>query len=163
MRSPARCSRLHPNVSSVDSTVGASGRSSPLSGEHLEGMPANHVAPRAGADAPARAAGPACPPEYDLYPAQLCLLLLLPSNELRLQPTPDGGRCEGSVQLDTLVAACADTSFEDGLRIDTELEPPGAPVGPVKPAVYRRRSIWGRGGSRSTSGSAWSVWWPTRG
>ena len=41
------------------------------------------------------------------------------------------------IQLDSLVAACADTSFEDGLRIDTELEPLGGPGGPVKPAVYQ--------------------------
>ncbi len=40
------------------------------------------------------------------------------------------------IRLDSLVAACADTSFEDGLRIDTELESLAGPGGPVKPAVY---------------------------
>ena len=28
-----------------------------------------------------------------------------------------------SVDLDTLLAGCADESFDDGIRIDTELEP----------------------------------------
>ena len=44
------------------------------------------------------------------------------------------------INLDSLVAACADTSFEDGLRIDTELEPLPGPRGPVEPAVYERRA-----------------------
>ena len=40
------------------------------------------------------------------------------------------------INLDALVAACTDDSFEDGLRIDTELEPLAGPGGLVKPAVY---------------------------
>ena len=40
------------------------------------------------------------------------------------------------IRLDSLVAACGDASFEDGLRIDTELESLAGPGGPVKPAVY---------------------------
>lgn len=40
------------------------------------------------------------------------------------------------IRLDSLVAACADTSFEDGIRIDAELESLGGPGRPVKPAVY---------------------------
>ena len=42
-----------------------------------------------------------------------------------------------NIRLDSLVAACADASFEDGLRIDTELESLAGPGGPVKPAVYK--------------------------
>ena len=40
------------------------------------------------------------------------------------------------LDLGTLLAACSDDSFEDGIRIDTELEPSGGPGSPVKPAVY---------------------------
>ena len=40
------------------------------------------------------------------------------------------------LDLDTLLAACSDDSFEDGIRIDMELEPSGGPGSPVKPAVY---------------------------
>lgn len=40
------------------------------------------------------------------------------------------------ITLDTLLAACGDDSFEDGIRIDTELDPTGGPGSPVKPAVY---------------------------
>lgn len=40
------------------------------------------------------------------------------------------------LNLDALLSACADDSFDDGLRIDTELEPLSGPGGPVKPAVY---------------------------
>ena len=38
--------------------------------------------------------------------------------------------------LELLLSACADDSFDDGIRIDTELEPLSGPGGPVKPAVY---------------------------
>ena len=41
-----------------------------------------------------------------------------------------------TINLDSLVAGCADDSFDDGIRIDTELEPLSGPGGPVKPAVY---------------------------
>ncbi len=41
-----------------------------------------------------------------------------------------------AISLDTLVAACADDSFDDGIRIDTDLEPLSGPGGTVKPAVY---------------------------
>lgn len=40
------------------------------------------------------------------------------------------------IDLETLLAACSDESFDDGIRIDTELEPSGGPGSPVKPAVY---------------------------
>ena len=40
------------------------------------------------------------------------------------------------IDLSALLAGCADDSFEDGIRIDTELEPLSGPGGPVKPAVY---------------------------
>ncbi len=40
------------------------------------------------------------------------------------------------ITLDALLGACADDGFDDGIRIDTELEPIGGPGGSVKPAVY---------------------------
>lgn len=40
------------------------------------------------------------------------------------------------IDLDSLLAACRDDSFDDGVRIDTELESLAGPGGPVKPAVY---------------------------
>ena len=40
------------------------------------------------------------------------------------------------IDLDALLAGCADDSFDDGIRIDTELEPVSGRGGPVKPAVY---------------------------
>lgn len=41
-----------------------------------------------------------------------------------------------TINLDSLLAGCADDSFDDGVRIDTELTPLSGPGGPVKPAVY---------------------------
>ncbi|MDE0342796.1 MAG: hypothetical protein OXK82_06490, partial [Deltaproteobacteria bacterium] len=41
------------------------------------------------------------------------------------------------LDLEMLLAASADDSFDDGIRIDTELEPLAGPGGPVKPAVYK--------------------------
>ena len=41
------------------------------------------------------------------------------------------------VRLSSLIAACGDTSYDDGLRIDTELESLAGPGGTVKPAVYQ--------------------------
>ena len=41
-----------------------------------------------------------------------------------------------TITLDSLLAGCADDSFDDGIRIDTELEPLSGSGGPVKPAVY---------------------------
>ena len=41
-----------------------------------------------------------------------------------------------NITLDSLTEACLDSSFEDGIRIDSELEPIGGPGGPVKPAIY---------------------------
>ena len=38
--------------------------------------------------------------------------------------------------LESLLAGCADDSFDDGIRVDTELEPLSGSGGPVKPAVY---------------------------
>lgn len=43
---------------------------------------------------------------------------------------PDG------IDADRLVAACADDSFEAGIKIVTELEPLAGPGAPVKPPVY---------------------------
>ena len=40
------------------------------------------------------------------------------------------------INLEALLSGCADDSFDDGIRIDTELEPLSGPGGPVKPAVY---------------------------
>ena len=40
------------------------------------------------------------------------------------------------ITLDDLLKGCADDSFEDGIRIDTELLPLSGPGGPVKPAIY---------------------------
>ena len=40
------------------------------------------------------------------------------------------------INLDRLVTACNDDSFDDGIRIDTELVSLGGPGAPVKPAVY---------------------------
>ena len=40
------------------------------------------------------------------------------------------------ITLDMLLGGCADDAFDDGIRIDTELEPLSGPGGPVKPAVY---------------------------
>ena len=38
--------------------------------------------------------------------------------------------------LEALLKGCADDSFDDGIRIETELVPLAGPGGPVKPAVY---------------------------
>ena len=40
------------------------------------------------------------------------------------------------ITLEILLRACADDSFDDGIRIDTELVPLAGSGGPVKPAVY---------------------------
>lgn len=40
------------------------------------------------------------------------------------------------LDLAALLHACADTSFDDGIRIDGELEPLAGDGGPVKPAIY---------------------------
>ena len=41
-----------------------------------------------------------------------------------------------TIDIKSLLAGCADDSFDDGVRIDTELDPLSGPGGPVKPAVY---------------------------
>ena len=41
------------------------------------------------------------------------------------------------INLGELLKGCADDSFDDGIRIDTELEPLSGPGGSVKPAVYK--------------------------
>ncbi|MDE0529191.1 MAG: type I-U CRISPR-associated RAMP protein Csb1/Cas7u [Truepera sp.] len=41
-----------------------------------------------------------------------------------------------TIDLERLCSACADDSFDDGIRIDTELEPVSGLGAPVKPAVY---------------------------
>ena len=41
-----------------------------------------------------------------------------------------------TINLEALLGGCADDSFDDGIRIDTNLEPLSGPGGPVKPAVY---------------------------
>ena len=40
------------------------------------------------------------------------------------------------IDLAALLAGCADDSFDDGIRIDSDLEPLSGPGGLVKPAVY---------------------------
>ena len=40
------------------------------------------------------------------------------------------------ITLEALLAGCADDSFDDGIRIDTQLEPLAGAGAPVKPAVY---------------------------
>ena len=40
------------------------------------------------------------------------------------------------INLGMLFSGCAEDSFDDGIRIDTELEPLSGPGSPVKPAVY---------------------------
>ena len=40
------------------------------------------------------------------------------------------------IDLERLLSACADDSFDDGIRIDADLHPLAGPGGPVKPAVY---------------------------
>ena len=40
------------------------------------------------------------------------------------------------IDLATLLEGCADTSFDNGVRINTELEPLSGPGGLVKPAIY---------------------------
>ena len=40
------------------------------------------------------------------------------------------------IDLEALLNGCGDDSFDDGIRIDTELVPLAGPGGPVKPAVY---------------------------
>ena len=40
------------------------------------------------------------------------------------------------IELAALLAGCADDSFDDGIRIDSDLEPLSGPGGLVKPAVY---------------------------
>ena len=40
------------------------------------------------------------------------------------------------IELDALLKGCADDSFDDGIRIDSHLEPLSGPGGVVKPAVY---------------------------
>ena len=40
------------------------------------------------------------------------------------------------LELDALLKGCADDSFDDGIRIDSHLEPLSGPGGLVKPAVY---------------------------
>ena len=41
-----------------------------------------------------------------------------------------------TIDAERLLSACADDAFDDGIRIDTDLEPLSGPGGPVKPAVY---------------------------
>lgn len=41
-----------------------------------------------------------------------------------------------TIDIEALLAGCADDSFDDGVRIDTELNPLSGSGGPVKPAVY---------------------------
>ena len=43
---------------------------------------------------------------------------------------------ERTIDLNSLLAGCADDSFDDGIRIDADLQPLSGPGGLVKPAVY---------------------------
>ena len=40
------------------------------------------------------------------------------------------------LDLAALLSGCADDSFDDGIRIDSDLEPLAGPGGAIKPAVY---------------------------
>ena len=40
------------------------------------------------------------------------------------------------INIESLLAGCADDSFDNGIRIETELEPLSGPGGTVKPAIY---------------------------
>lgn len=40
------------------------------------------------------------------------------------------------LDLDRILRGCADDSFDDGLLMESELEPVAGPGAPVKPAVY---------------------------
>ena len=40
------------------------------------------------------------------------------------------------INLERLLTVCADDAFDDGIRIDVDLQPLSGPGGPVKPAVY---------------------------
>ena len=42
----------------------------------------------------------------------------------------------GTIDLEMILSACADDGFDDGIRIDAELEPLAGEGSPVKPAVY---------------------------
>lgn len=61
----------------------------------------------------------------------------------------------GRVDVDRLIAACADDSAETGVRIETSLEPVGGPSARVQPAIYaggrfqEGRRWWGQGEKRS--------------
>ena len=41
-----------------------------------------------------------------------------------------------TIDLETILAACADDGFDDGIRLDADLEPLAGAGSPVKPAVY---------------------------
>ena len=43
---------------------------------------------------------------------------------------------EVMIDAERLLSACAEDAFDDGIRIDSELQPLSGPGGPVKPAVY---------------------------
>lgn len=47
-----------------------------------------------------------------------------------------GGAMSRQITLERLLKGCADDSFDDGIRIDTTLEPLAGAGAPVKPAVY---------------------------
>ena len=42
-----------------------------------------------------------------------------------------------TINLETLLRGCDGDSFDDGIRLDTELEPLAGSGSPVKPAVYK--------------------------
>ena len=41
-----------------------------------------------------------------------------------------------TIDLERLLSGCGDDAFDDGIRIDADLQPLSGPGGPVKPAVY---------------------------
>ena len=43
---------------------------------------------------------------------------------------------KGTIDLDTLIQGCSDTSSDSGIRLHAELEPLAGPGGTIKPAVY---------------------------
>ena len=56
--------------------------------------------------------------------------------DIEAPPEREGYGMSYRIDLAMLLAGCADGAFDDGIRIDCELEPISGPGGTVKPAVY---------------------------
>ena len=68
-----------------------------------------------------------------MFRCQLTLRTLLASDQ---RYTKEAALLAQTIDLDSLVAGCADDSFEDGISIDSKLESLAGAGGPIKPAVY---------------------------